>query len=316
VIANPSFELGVSPCASTPNQLCPVSWDLATCEGVANATIALDNTRAVAGAESARISTGPLTATGCFSGNFTGRAVGFSQFRTSIQGPTNQGYNFTQLTNDPNGFSFWFQLQPLNGNGIAGFEVRIFGAESLSELDYVFDPDPSIGQFQDNTGTHSILFYGYQPGQWYHFSRDLRADWMAPTGPSNAGLSLNYNFTLLQFQGFASNSGGVVRSESFWLDDVRAYVGPGSILVPSSDFAVSTNLSSLTVYQNSTFTPSANVTLTSVNGFSGLVNLSTQVNPAGAISSPETTLSPSPLWTTATFLPQYHTRSLSMRDRQ
>ena len=157
---------------------------------------------------------------------FSNRTVGFSQFRQSTQGV---GYNITQLTDDPAGFSFWFKLQPDNSNGMAGFEIRIFGAEALAELDYAINPDPSVGMFQNNTSNHSLLFYGYQPGQWYHFSRNLRADWLAPMGPANTPLNLNYNFTLIQFQGFATKTGTTIKSETFWLDNVRVYEGAGQV---------------------------------------------------------------------------------------
>jgi hypothetical protein len=98
VITNASFEQGQQPCASASVQLCPSGWDFATCEGVANATITLDNTRKIDGNESAKVSTGPVTPKGCFPGDFTNRAVGFSQFRAQVRG---QSYNFTTLTDDP-----------------------------------------------------------------------------------------------------------------------------------------------------------------------------------------------------------------------
>lgn len=222
VISNGSFEDGADSAGI------PKNWSFESCEGVANATARVDSSVQEDGANSAQISTGPLTSTGCVPGSqcsptsCPGRMVGFSQFRQSLP---NLGYNITQLSDDPAGFSFWFRLQALNGTSIAGFEVRVFGAESLSEFDYVFDPDPSIGVFQNSTSNHVLMFNGYQSGQWYHFSRDLRADWLTPMGSANTPLNLNYNFTLLQFQGFATKSGSTVKSETFWLDDVRAYTG-------------------------------------------------------------------------------------------
>src|SRR5713101_1038240 len=223
MIANSSFENGVyiDPHGNTV----PVNWGLDTCEGEANATIGIDTSLWTDGYDSVRVSTGPVTPTGCTPppDNFTGCPVGFTQFRQTLPA---QGFNFTQLTDSPAGFSFWFQLQPYNNNGMAAFEVRIFGAEDLVELDYVFNPDPSLG-YVNNTSTHSLLFHGYQAGQWYHFSRNLRADWMTPMGPGNMGLALNYNFTLLQFEGLAIDSGTAAKSEIFWLDDVRAYLGTG-----------------------------------------------------------------------------------------
>jgi len=223
MIANSSFENGVyiDPHGNTV----PVNWGLDICEGEANATIGIDTSLWTDGYDSVRVSTGPVTPTGCTPppDNFTGRPVGFTQFRQTLPA---QGSNFTQLTDSPAGFSFWFQLQPYNNNGMAAFEVRVFGAEDLAEFDYVFNPDPSLG-YVNNTSTHSLLFYGYQPGQWYHFSRNLRADWMRPMGPGNMALALDHNFTLVQFEGLAIGSGTTAKAETFWLDDVRAYVGTG-----------------------------------------------------------------------------------------
>ncbi len=222
VIANSSFESGVY--IDPHGYSVPVNWGFETCEGEANATVGIDAGLWTDGFNSAKVSTGPVTPTGCIPGdNYTGRSVGFTQFRQFLPA---QGYNFTQLTDSPAGFSFWFQLQPYNNNGMASFEVRIFGAEDLAELDYIFNPDPSLG-YVNNTSTHSLLFYGYQPGQWYHFSRNMWADWMTPMGLGNMPLALNHNFTLVQFEGLAINSGTTVKSETFWLDDVRAYVGTG-----------------------------------------------------------------------------------------
>ncbi len=223
MIANSSFENGVyiDPHGNTV----PVNWGLDICEGEANATIGIDTSLWTDGYDSVRVSTGPVTPTGCTPppDNFTDRPVGFTQFRQTLPA---QGSNFTQLTDSPAGFSFWFQLQPYNNNGMAAFEVRVFGAEDLAEFDYVFNPDPSLG-YVNNTSTHSLLFYGYQPGQWYHFSRNLRADWMRPMGPGNMALALDHNFTLVQFEGLAIGSGTTAKAETFWLDDVRAYVGTG-----------------------------------------------------------------------------------------
>src|SRR5712692_4526119 len=205
VITNSSFEDGLN------------GWEFETCEAVANATATVDNSRSTDGTQSAKVSTGPVTPTGCF-GPLPGRTVGFTQFRQFLF----PGFNFTQLTDSPAGFSFWFQLQPYNNSGMAAFEVRIFGAEDLAELDYVFNPDPALG-YVNNTSTHSLLFYGYQPDQWYHFSRDLRADW------EGLGLNMTRNFTLVQFEGLALNIGGNLKSETFWLEDVRVYQSTGTV---------------------------------------------------------------------------------------
>ena len=227
IITNADFEGGVY--TDSRGFQVPNDWSFEVCEGVGNATVNVDSLVAADGKNSTRVDTGPVTPSGCFPGNYTGRAVGFSQFRQSLGSGSNSGYNFTQLTNDPAGLSFWFKLQPENSNGMAGFEIRIFGAEALAELDYAINPDPSVGMFQNNTSNHSLLFYGYQSGQWYHFSRNLRADWLAPMGPANTPLNLNYNFTLIQFQGFATKTGATIKSETFWLDNVRVYEGAGQV---------------------------------------------------------------------------------------
>ncbi|OLE74752.1 hypothetical protein AUG19_07415 [archaeon 13_1_20CM_2_54_9] len=211
IIMNPSFENGLD-----ANGV-PVNWNFSTCEGVANATVSLDSTVSVDGNHSARVYTGPVTDTFCLpqSGN---RFLGFSQIRQFLPNPV----NFTDLTDSQDGFSFWFKLQPYdNQSGMAGFDIRVFGAESTAELDYAFNPDPSLS-FVNNTSVGSFLFYGYQPGQWYHFNRNLRADWL------RLGLPLKYPFSLVQFEGLASQSGTTVKSETFWLDAVRAYVGATS----------------------------------------------------------------------------------------
>ncbi len=224
--------------------------------------MSLDSTTYVDGNYSAKVYSGPVTPTGCF-GPQPGRQVGFTQFRQSIT----SNVNFTDLTDSPDGFSFWFKLQPYNNqSGMAGFGIRVFGAESLAELDYVIDPDPSLGTFVNNTGVHSLLFSGYRPSQWYHFSRNLRADWL------NFGLSLRYPLSLIQFQGFVTQSGSTVKSETFWLDDVRAYVGP-------SDFTISANPQTLVLSAaNSSANPPI-VTLKSMTGLSVAFKLSIQTNP-------------------------------------
>jgi hypothetical protein len=158
--------------------------------------------------------------------SFSNRAVGFNQFRQGF-GPPNPSpsYNFTALNNSSAGFSFWFQLQPYNvSTGMAAFEVRVGGAlDGSAELDYIFNSDPSVGMFPNNTVTHSLLFNGYHYGQWYHFSRNLMADWTTPMGPANTPLSLNWNLTIVQFEGYATKTGTTIKSETFWLDDVRLY---------------------------------------------------------------------------------------------
>ncbi len=223
IIANPSFENGVDP------QGIPVNWGFETCEGVANATASVDTSLHIDGSHSAKIFTGPITNTGCF-GPVASRTVGFTQFRQSLT----PGLTFNNLTDSPNGFGFWFYLQQYGNGTMGGFEVRVFGAESTAELDYYIDLNPSFvaENYTDPStgrdGLRSLLFTGYQPGQWYHFSRNLRADWGYPT-PGLGGLNMSRSFSLVQFEGLAIKTGGTLGSETFWLDDVRAYVGTGPI---------------------------------------------------------------------------------------
>src|SRR5712692_8864554 len=91
IVTNPGFEQGLS------------AWGpFATCEGVANATATVDPGRWTGGSYSAKIFTGPITNTFCFpmTGN---RTVGFSQFPQYLPA----GLTFNNLTDSPNGFSFW-----------------------------------------------------------------------------------------------------------------------------------------------------------------------------------------------------------------
>lgn len=151
------------------------------------------------------------------------RSIGFSQFAQDLP-----NYNYTSLTDNPQAFSFWFKLEPANNNGIAAFEVRIFGGETNAELEYVFDPDPSVGQYTNITTpyyTYAIIFTNYKPGQWYHFSRDLHSDWTSL-------MPLSYSFNRVQFEGFTTGLGSAEKSETIWLDNIQAYQGNGQI--PSS----------------------------------------------------------------------------------
>src|SRR5712692_7770906 len=188
IITNGSFEQDLT------------GWRIDTnfaCEGVASANATVDSTRWAEGGKSAKVFTGPITPTGCTPGDFSGRTVGFTQFPQNVP----SGLTFNNLTQSSNSFSFWFLLEPY-GTGIAGFEARIFGAESTAELDYVFDPDPYLNypNYTDPStgkdGLRSLIFYGYQPGQWYHFSRNLAADWAYPT-PGLGGLNMRRTFSLI-----------------------------------------------------------------------------------------------------------------------
>ncbi len=253
IINNGSFEQGLT------------GWRLDTnfaCEGVANATSTVDSSRWVEGGQSAKVFTGPITPTGCIPGDFTGRTVGFTQFPQFLQ----PGLTFNNLTDSLGAFSFWFYLEPY-GSGIAGFEVRIFGSESTAELDYVFDPDPYLNypNYTDpathRDGLRAIIFYGYQPGQWYHFSRNLKADWTYPT-PGLGGLNASRNLSLIQFEGLAIDKGGIVESETFWLDDVRVYVGidlPQPVASFTINVTASTDLTAASLDASSSSDPGGTI---------------------------------------------------------
>ncbi len=202
-------------------------WGFSNCEGEANGTATVDSSRWTEGSYSAKVFTGPVTGTGCF-GPEPGRTVGFTQFPQSLP----SGLTFNNLTDSPNGFSFWFYLQPYGNGTMGGFEVRVFGAESTAELDYYIDLNPSFVSGAENytdpstgrDGLRSLLLPYYQPGQWYHFSRNLRADWGYPT-PGLGGLNMSRAFLQVQFDGLATNTTEGLNSETFWLDDVRIYTG-------------------------------------------------------------------------------------------
>jgi hypothetical protein len=221
IVTNGSFEEGLT------------GWRVPSpnfaCEGVADANVTVDATRWVDGGQSAKIFTGPVTPTGCSQGDFSGRTGGFTQFPQVLPA----GLTFNNLTDSPNALSFWFYLEPY-GNTMAGFDLRVFGGEQIAELDYVLDADLSLyptgyaNHTDPNTGRdgyRSIILNGYQPGQWYHFSRNLKADWGYPT-PGLGGLNMSWSFSLIQFEGLAISNQGAVESETLWLDDVRVYTGP------------------------------------------------------------------------------------------
>ncbi len=97
------------------------------------------------------------------------------------------------------------------------FRVRIFGAENSAELDYIFDPDPGL-YYQNQTGTVHLIFRGFDPGHWFKFTRNLRADWIA------AGFPLDTPLRAVQFEGLAIQP--PLRSETFWIDNTTLLAGP------------------------------------------------------------------------------------------
>src|SRR5215467_10806456 len=87
VIQNSSFENGlyVENVSGVLTSV-PDNWSFETCEGVPNARVVLDQSEWTDKQNSASVSTGPINPVGCFPGNYAGRSVGFSQFRTEPQG--------------------------------------------------------------------------------------------------------------------------------------------------------------------------------------------------------------------------------------
>lgn len=187
----------------------PLFWRLETFEGAENSTVRLDNTRKVAGDFSGRVYAGPIV---CQPVACPNRPIGFAQFYQSLP----VGTTFANVSDSLSSFSFWFYLEPF-GSALGDFRVRVFGAEGIAEMDYVFDPDPSVS-YSNQTGSRYLILQGYPAGQWHYFQRNLRADWVS------SGFSLDFTLARIQFEGMIFQP--PTRSESFWLDEVQLYAGP------------------------------------------------------------------------------------------
>ena len=141
---------------------------------------------------------------------------------------------FGGLTNRSDGLSLWFKLQP-KFSGFPLFELRV-RAGSTSEMDYIF-VSPSLGLGFGNSTTGSE---GGKPlkqfllpvppfNQWVQFSRNIRADWLAPLklsgGTVAPGFRLNDTFDRFEADAYFFNDTltGNIYAETAWVDDVAIF---------------------------------------------------------------------------------------------
>lgn len=217
VVVNYSFEQGLGINGY------PLGWLNWTKHGGATCSttpvcISLDTsgTRFVTGTTSAKLDLGNLT-------------IGFIAIAQSLPGTL----RFRNLTDRPDGIDMWFYYLPKYA-GSGDIRIRVLYGENVGEIDYVFDPDPSLG-YPNSTattpygpgGVKNIFLYGFAPGQWHHFQRNLRADWAAPLKLPNGtfvrGFSLDIPFPRIQFDALGFKSGTNYFSETVWIDDFQIY---------------------------------------------------------------------------------------------
>ncbi len=146
---------------------------------------------------------------------------------------------FAQLTDRPDGFNFWFCLEPKYG-GMGDFQVK-FIATTAHEVAYVFDPDPRL-LYSNQTFRTDLSLYGYPGGVWYHFQRNLLADWQTPVtvnGTTRPGFSPSEVLYRIEIDaiGFEESGSSIYYSETAWVDDVNVYMNLPPDLPPSARFS-------------------------------------------------------------------------------
>ncbi len=156
--------------------------------------------------------------------------IGFIGLYQILQFPQNV-LKFANISERPDSFDFWFYLEP-KFDGMGDFEVR-FIALNAREMDYVFDPDPQLSYpnqtFPDGRlMVKSIQVFGFPPGQWHHFTRDIKSDWQAPakmpSGQFLQGYGLNESFNWLEFDSNEfQDYTGKTYSETAWIDMITIY---------------------------------------------------------------------------------------------
>ncbi len=206
-IVNSSFENG-----TTPNTPYPLYWGNWTKHGTPDSTITVDNARAINGTHSAKLDVGA-------------KDIGFIAMYQSLPSTL----RFSNLSDRPDGFDFWFYLQP-KYNGMGDFRVRILFGENVAELNYVFDPSPTLSYpniTDSGTGRPAAVNLLLNSndyvagGGWYHFQSNLRRDWQA------SGLDINQFFPRIQFDAITFQTGTSPNIQSFaeivWIDNVKMY---------------------------------------------------------------------------------------------
>ncbi len=218
VIRNPSFEEGVNPTTGYP-----AGWGNWTKHGGSNYSITVDNTTAVDQLHSARLEIGNLF-------------IGFIALTQDLLPNT----YFSNLTDRADDLDAWFKLQP-KYSGMGDVRFRILYGENVAELNYVIDADPllyypnSTFTFEDgrNGGVKSILISNStleRQGDWFHFKRNLRADWAAPLilpgGSTARGFSLSIPFPRIQFDilSFRNTNTNQYFAETAWVDNVKLWL--------------------------------------------------------------------------------------------
>ncbi len=232
IILNPGFEEGLGANGY------PLYWINWTKHGgpdcsATPACISLDTSQYVTGATSAKLDLGQLD-------------IGFISIAQSLP----RSLTFRNLTDSPAGLDMWFYYLPKYA-GAGDVRIRVLFGENVGELDYVFDPDPSLG-YPNSTatvflangtqvpgGTKNIFMYGYPEGHWHHVRRNLRSDWAAPLKLANGtfvrGFSLDIPFPIIQFDALGFRSGGNYYSETAWIDDFTVCADSQTPLILSCD---------------------------------------------------------------------------------
>jgi hypothetical protein len=204
-------------------------------------TITANSTRAHSGSYSARLDV---------SGNSTAIKLGFKNITLAHLSlvqylPPNTLFN--NLTDRPDGLSLWLYLQPKFA-GYPIFEVRI-RTGAVREMDYVyFNPNLANTFSFPNSTTGSeggkalkeFLLPSPPVNQWFHLTRNLKQDWLAPMKLQNGlvapGLPLNDTIYRLEVNAYfyRDSTTNTIYAETGWVDDAAIYFGS---LMPLPSFS-------------------------------------------------------------------------------
>src|SRR3972149_9374832 len=146
-INNHSFEDGLVAPGDRVMASLPAGWGNWTKHGTPDSTITVDSTRAVDGQNSTRLDVGQ-------------KDIGFIAIFQTLPSTL----RFGNLSDRPDGLDFWFYLES-KYDGLGDFRVRILYGENVAELNYVFDPSPTLGKrnirnTQGRPLAISIFLYG------------------------------------------------------------------------------------------------------------------------------------------------------------
>jgi hypothetical protein len=195
-------------------------------------TITANSTLAHTGSYSARLDV---------SGNSTAIKLGYKNITLAHLSlvqylPPNTLFN--NLTDRPDGLSLWFYLQPKFA-GYPIFEVRI-RTGAVREMDYIYYNPNLTNTFSfpnSTTGSEfgkalkEFLLPSPPVNQWFHLSRNLKQDWLAPMklqdGSSAPGLPLNDTIYRLEVDAYfyRDSATNTIYAETGWVDDAAIYLG-------------------------------------------------------------------------------------------